>query len=148
MKTSQRGIELIKKYEGFRTMPYKDIVGKLTVGYGHLIIAGDGCVAGSPITIGQATSLLVEDLKEVENAINYAVKVQLTQNQFDALVSFVYNLGTGAFGSSTLLRLINDGKFEDASKQFVLWDHAGKVEVEGLKRRRLEETALFLEKQA
>jgi lysozyme len=148
MKTSQRGIDLIKKYEGFKTMPYKDIVGKLTVGYGHLVIAGDGIVAGSPITMGQATSLLIDDLNKAESAINYAVKVQLTQNQFDALVSFVYNLGTGAFAMSTLLKLINSGKFEDASKQFVLWDHAGKVEVEGLKRRRLEEATLFMEKQA
>lgn len=148
MKTSQRGIELIKKFEGLRTMPYKDIVGKLTVGYGHLIVPGDGCSAGKPITIEQATTLLINDLQRFEDAINYSVKVQLTQNQFDAIASFVYNLGTRAFGSSTLLRLINEGKFEDASKQFVLWDHAGKVEVEGLKRRRLEETALFMEKQA
>jgi len=66
MKTSYHGIEQIKTFEGFRSMPYEDGVGKLTVGYGHMLVHGDGCVAGSPITMGQASSLLVKDLQTAE----------------------------------------------------------------------------------
>ena len=145
MKTSVSGVELIKEFEGFRTMPYKDIVGQWTVGYGHLLIPGDGCALGSPITMGQATSILVNDLYKAEQAINQAVKVSLTQNQFDALVSFTFNLGVNALGTSTLLKLLNEGNYQEASEQFARWDHAGTVEVASLKQRRLKEAALFME---
>ena len=108
MKTSQQGIEMIKSFEGFRTMPYQDGVGKWTVGYGHMIVSGDGCVVGSPITMGQATALLARDLFVAEHAINDN-ELSLTQNEFDALVSFVYNVGVGNFQHSTMLQKLKKG---------------------------------------
>jgi len=145
MKTGDKGIALIKKWEGFRSMPYKDVVGKWTVGYGHLMVPGDGCVVGSPITMGQATTLLQRDLTTAELGVNTSVKVPITQNQFDALVCFTYNLGVAALQSSTLLKLVNQKKFTEAVDQFKLWNHAGGVVVDGLTTRRKEEAQLFME---
>ena len=142
MKTSYHGIEQIKTFEGFRAMPYDDVAGKLTVGYGHLIVPGDGCVAGSPITMGQATSLLAKDLETAENCVNYNCP-NLSQNQFDALVSFVYNLGCDAFERSTLLRFIKQGNMEAAAQEFPKWSMAGGKENEGIKKRRIAEQDCF-----
>ena len=143
MKTSDKGIEQIKSFEGFRAMPYQDIVGKWTVGYGHLMVAGDGCVEGSPITMGQATELLRKDLHTAEEAVN-ACGVELEQNEFDALVSFVYNLGVGAFQRSTLLKLIKSGNKLAASGEFPKWSMAGGKEVPGILKRRHAEQDCFL----
>jgi GH24 family phage-related lysozyme (muramidase) len=143
MKTSDKGIEQIKSFEGFRAMPYDDVVGKLTVGYGHLIVPGDGCVAGSPITMGQATELLRKDLHTAEEAVN-SCGVELTQNEFDALVSFTYNLGTGAFQRSTLLKLLKTGNKVAASGEFPKWSMAGGKEVPGILKRRHAEQDCFL----
>jgi lysozyme len=143
MKTSYHGIEQIKTFEGFRAMPYEDVAGKLTVGYGHLIVSGDGCVAGSPITMGQATSLLEKDLETAENCVNYNCP-SLSQNQFDALVSFVYNLGCGAFERSTLLKFIKQGNMEAAANEFPKWSMAGGKEVPGILKRRHAEQDCFL----
>ena len=87
MKTSQQGIEQLKTFEGFRSMPYLDTAGKWTVGYGHLMVSGDGLVQGSPITMGQATTLLTQDVGTAERCIN-DTGIDVTQNEFDALVSF------------------------------------------------------------
>jgi len=143
MKTSDKGIDQIKSFEGFRAMPYQDIVGKWTVGYGHLMVAGDGCVEGSPITMGQATELLRKDLHTAEEAVN-ACGVELEQNEFDALVSFVYNLGVGAFQRSTLLKLIKSGNKLAASGEFPKWSMAGGKEVPGILKRRHAEQDCFL----
>jgi len=143
MKTSDKGIEQIKSFEGFRAMPYQDVVGKWTVGYGHLMVAGDGCVEGSPITMGQATELLRKDLHTAEEAVN-ACGVELEQNEFDALVSFVYNLGVGAFQRSTLLKLIKSGNKLAASGEFPKWSMAGGKEVPGILKRRHAEQDCFL----
>ena len=143
MKTSDKGIEQIKSFEGFRSMPYQDVVGKWTVGYGHLMIPGDGTVQGSPITMGQATELLRKDLHTAEEAVN-ATGVSLTQNEFDALVSFIYNLGVGAFQRSTLLKLLKTGNKEAAAKEFPKWSMAGGKEVPGILKRRLAEQECFL----
>ena len=143
MKTSDKGIEQIKSFEGFRAMPYQDIVGKWTVGYGHLMVAGDGCVEGSPITMGQATELLRKDLHTAEEAVN-ACGVELEQNEFDALVSFVYNLGVGAFQRSTLLKLLKSGNKLAASGEFPKWSMAGGKEVPGILKRRHAEQDCFL----
>jgi lysozyme len=143
MKTSDKGIEQIKSFEGFRAMPYQDIVGKWTVGYGHLMVAGDGCVEGSPITMGQATELLRKDLHTAEEAVN-ACGVELEQNEFDALVSFVYNLGVDAFQRSTLLKLIKSGNKLAASGEFPKWSMAGGKEVPGILKRRHAEQDCFL----
>ena len=143
MRTSDKGIEQIKSFEGFRSMPYQDVAGKLTVGYGHLMVHGDGTVQGSPITMGQATELLRKDLHTAEEAVN-SCGVELTQNEFDALVSFTYNLGVGAFQRSTLLKLLKTGNKEAASKEFPKWSMAGGKEVSGILKRRFAEQECFL----
>ena len=142
MKTSYHGIEQIKTFEGFRAMPYDDVAGKLTVGYGHLIVPGDGCVAGSPITMGQATSLLAKDLETAENCVNYNCP-NLSQNQFDALVSFVYNLGCPAFQRSTLLRFIKQQNYIAAAEEFPKWDMVDGIHSSSIRKRRLAEQACF-----
>ena len=143
MKTSDKGIEQIKSFEGFRSMPYQDVVGKWTVGYGHLMVFGDGTVVGSPITMGQATQLLKGDLHTAEQAVN-SCGVELTQNEFDALVSFTYNLGVGAFQRSTLLKLLKAGNKTAASGEFPKWSMAGGKDVPGILKRRLAEQDCFL----
>lgn len=143
MKTSDKGIEQIKSFEGFRSMPYDDVAGKLTVGYGHLIVPGDGCVAGSPITMGQATQLLRGDLHTAEQCVN-TCGVELSQNEFDALVSFVYNLGCGAFQRSTLLKFLKQGNKEAAAKEFSKWCMAGGKHSDGILKRRFAEQECFL----
>ena len=143
MKTSYHGIEQIKTFEGFRSMPYHDIADKLTVGYGHLIVPGDGCVEGSPITMGQATSLLAGDLFIAEHAVNN-LDIPLTQYQFDALVSFIYNLGVANFQHSTLCKLLKEQDYANAALEFPKWDHAPSAVVNpGILKRRLAEQRCF-----
>lgn len=145
MKTSKNGIQLIKQFEGCRLKAYKCPANVWTIGIGHT-----GTVNGKPITADMtitelmAETLLAIDLQKFENAINTKVKKPLTQNEFDALVSFVFNNGIGAFANSTMLKLLNQGNFELAAKQFDRWIYAkGKV-LNGLKKRRAAEKALFL----
>ena len=140
MKTSEKGIKLIETFEGFSAIPYPDVGGKNTVGYGHLIKDGE---IFSSITEDQAAILLGADLLYAENAVNNAVLVTLNQNQFDALISFVFNLGAPNFRSSHLLAAINNSDFSTAAGEFCKWDHCNGVVVEGLLRRRLAESALF-----
>jgi lysozyme len=142
MKTSYHGIEQIKTFEGFRSMPYEDGAKKLTVGYGHMIVPGDGCIKGSPITMGQATSLLTKDLNTAENCVNQ-VGTELTQNQFDALVSFVYNLGCTAFKNSTMFKLLQENNIEAAAQEFPRWDRVAGVPNQGILKRRLAEQVCF-----
>jgi lysozyme len=144
MITSDKGVDLIKSFEGFRNKPYQDIVGKWTVGYGHLMVEGDGTKVGDIISPVTATSLLKSDLKQAENCVNTNVKVPLGQNQFDALVSFVYNLGCGNFKSSTLLKKINLGDIEGAAQEFLKWNKAGGVISAGINHRRHVESCLFI----
>lgn len=140
MKISDRGLELIKKFEGFRAIPYKDVVGKLTIGFGHLILPGE--VFGA-LSSTEATQLLRKDCAKAEACVNNCVKVQLNQNQFDALVSFVYNLGCASLMASTLLKDLNKGDFIAAENEFHKWNHAGGVVVAGLTNRRNQEAQLF-----
>jgi lysozyme len=144
MKTSQQGIEQIKTFEGFRSMPYQDVVGKWTVGYGHLMVQGDGCVVGSPITMGQATTLLTHDLFIAEHAID-SHNLDLNQHQFDALVSFIFNLGVGNFNSSTLLKKLQQKDYEGAANEIPKWDHAGGKENSAIWKRRMSEKKCFEE---
>lgn len=141
MKTSDLGIALIKSFEGLRLKAYKDIVGVPTIGYGST----HGVTMGDEITEAEAEAMLLEDLKEYEDCVNQCVTVEITQTEFDALVSFAYNLGCGALRSSTLLKLLNAGNKEAAAQQFRRWNKAGGVEVAGLTRRRLAEADLFME---
>jgi lysozyme len=145
MKFSDNGLELLKVLEGFRAKPYADSGGKMTVGYGHLIVPGDG-VGGNDdiITVSKATELLSNDVSRTVGGVNNSVTSTITQNQFDALVIFAYNVGIGAFSKSTLLRMLNAGDVAGAAEQFLRWDKVNGVSVSGLHNRRLAEQKLFL----
>ena len=140
MKTSKNGIDLIKKYEGCRITAYVDSAGVWTIGYGHT----KNVKEGDKITQDQADKSLIGDLTEAENCINAVCRKELTQNQFDALVSFVFNVGCGAFRASTLLKYINKGEFTQAALEFPKWNKSvGKV-LDGLTKRRESEQLLFV----
>ena len=142
MKVSDRGIKLIQEFEGCSLVPYQDIVGKWTIGYGHLIRPTDDFDA--PLTLSQATALLCDDLSKFEAWVLGYVTVDINQNQFDALVSFTYNLGPGALQKSSLLRKLNAGDYAGAAEEFPKWCKAGGKEIAGLLRRRNAEKDLFL----
>ncbi|MEX1034778.1 MAG: lysozyme [Sneathiella sp.] len=118
---SSRGADFIKSFEGNRLTAYDDGTGVMTIGYGH---TGDVKV-GETITQAQADSYFMEDVKGAVAAVNSAVKVNLTQGQFDALVSFTYNVGGGAFKSSTLLKKLNAGDFNAVTAELDRWIYAG-----------------------
>lgn len=144
MKTSQVGINLIKSFEGLRLTAYLDPIGIPTIGYGHIKTVSKADVAAKKtITEKQAEDLLRGELPEYEKAVTDAVKVPLNQNQFDALVSFTYNLGGGNLRSSTLLKLLNKSDFKGAQDQFRNWNKAGGKILPGLVKRRAAEAALF-----
>lgn len=138
--TSKAGIDLIKKWEGCRTNSYKCPAGVWTIGYGHTATAKPNML----ISHQQAEELLREDLSKFEAAVIESVKVPLTQNQFDALVSFAYNVGATAFKRSTLLVRANAKQPYAAAKQFRRWVTANGKELPGLVKRREEEEALFV----
>lgn len=142
MQISKQGIALIKRFEGLRNRAYKCSAGVWTIGYGHT----KGVKAGQAITTQQAEEMLQADLKNFEDWVSKLVKVELTQGQFDALVSFCFNLGPGALDSSTLLKLVNQQKFALAADQFKRWNKAGGVELAGLTKRRQAERDLFVSK--
>ncbi|MDE6314164.1 MAG: glycoside hydrolase family protein [Lachnospiraceae bacterium] len=140
MKTSEAGRKLIQQFEGCRLQAYRDCVGVLTIGYGH---TGD-VAAGQVITQQRADELMVKDLERFERGVERCVTVPLTQEQFDALVSFSYNLGTGSLQKSTLLRKLNGKDYQGAAQEFVKWNKAGGKVLAGLTRRREAEKAMFL----
>jgi Phage-related lysozyme (muraminidase) len=141
MKISQKGVNLIKQFEGLELKAYKDSVGVVTIGYGS---TGSHVSIGQVITEAQAEALLIKDLSRFESGVTDLVKVPLTQNQFDALVSFSFNLGLGNLKSSTLLKKLNLKDYAGASKEFERWNKAGGKVLNGLTRRRLAEKELFL----
>lgn len=141
MNIDQAGISFIKAREGWRDSVYLDAAGLQTIGYGHLIKAGESF---DTITEYQGELLLKQDVKFAVDAVNNLVDVDLSQNQFNALVSFVYNIGRGAFADSTLLELLNAGDYNGAFNQFKYWKHAGGRESSGLVARRKLEAGLFL----
>lgn len=143
MQLSHNGIELIKDREGFRGVAYKDTGGVWTVGYGTIKVDGIPVQEGQTCSLEQACLWLENDVRWAQTAVNKAVKVPLNQNQFDALVSFVYNVGEDAFYKSTLLRKLNAGDYHGAAKEFERWvlDN-GKV-IPGLVSRRHQEEELF-----
>lgn len=140
MRTSNKGIDLIKKFEGCKLKAYKCPAGVWTIGYGHT----KGVKKGDTCTNEQAIDFLKEDLRVFECAINDLVKVKLNQNQFDAIVSFVYNVGSSAFQDSTMRKFINAGHFPLAAGQFDRWVYAKGVKLNGLVKRRAAEKELFL----
>lgn len=140
MKISQAGIDFIKSKEQLRLIAYRDIVGKLTIGYGH---TGPDVMPGLVIHADHANYLLLEDLAVHEDEVNLYVSVDLTQDEFDALVSLCYNIGNGAFHGSTMRKLLNSGDYAGAAKEFEKWDKAGGKVVAGLLNRRVEEETMF-----
>lgn len=140
MKTSQKGIDFIKRHEALRIHAYKDAVGVWTIGYGHTSTAKQGMT----ITEKEAENLLKQDLKIAEDEINRH-SLPLKQHQFDSLTSLVFNIGIGAFRKSTLLkRLKIDVNHPDIASQFNRWVYGGGKILKGLVRRRKEETNLYI----
>ena len=140
-RTNANGLLLIKSFEGLRLHAYRDAVGIWTIGYGTT----RGVRPGMRISEAEAEKFLQEDLTRFEQAINEAVQVPINDNQFSALVSFTYNVGSGAFRSSTLLRLLNQRQSVHAvADQLPRWNRAGGRVLAGLTRRRNAERALFL----
>ena len=139
MKISAEGLALIKKFEGCELEAYQDAVGVWTIGYGHI----KGVKEGMTITKQQAEEMLEEELIEYENYVKEAVKYQLDQCMFDALVSWTYNLGPSNLNSSTLLKVLNAGDYDGVPEQIKRWNKAGGKVLEGLIRRREAEALLF-----
>ena len=145
MQTSDKGIALIKQFEGCKLTAYQGSVGVWTIGYGWTKpVDGKPIRAGMTIKQETAERLLKTGLVSYENDVSRLVKVDLTQGQFDALVSFTYNLGARSLSTSTLLRKLNAGDYAGASDEFLRWNKAGGKVLNGLTRRREAERALFL----
>jgi len=142
MNVSDRGINLIQHFEGFYSKPYYCPAGVLTIGFGTVIKDPKPYLQG--ITKEQATNMMMNEIIKNERSINRLVKVFINQNQFDALISFVYNLGAGNLQASTLLRKLNNLDFLGAADEFPKWRKAGGRVLQGLVRRRLAERGLFL----
>jgi lysozyme len=141
MNLSGAGLELLKRSEGFKGRTYKDVSGFPTIGYGHRLLHPESFPDG--ISEGQAAEILASDVREAEQAVERLVKVALAQGQFDALVDFCFNLGAGRLASSTLLKVLNQGRYADAAEQLLRWDVAGGEENAGLKVRREAEFSLW-----
>lgn len=146
LKLSKSGLDHLVEYEGIKLTPYLDSIKKPTIGIGNTFYEDGTAVTMNdpPITIERAYELANNVLKQFEEAVNTLVTVELTQNQFDALVCFVYNVGINNLKRSTLLRLLNEGKIDEAAKEFPKWNKAGGKEIAGLTRRRISEQRLFL----
>lgn len=140
MIIGQKGLDLIKSFEGCKLDAYKDAVGVVTIGYGHTKTAQ----MGQRITQAQADDLLRSDIATFESAVTAAVAVLINQNQFDALVCFAFNVGAGALRGSTLLKKLNAGDYQGAANEFLKWDKADGKVLAGLTRRRKSERLLFL----
>ena len=144
MKTSEKGLQFIRREEGERLTAYADIIGVWTIGVGHT-----GAVDGKPVAKGMVISadksreLLSADLLKFESAITRLVKVPLQQYECDALVSLVFNIGETNFARSTLLKKLNTNDFKGAAEQFLAWKNAGGRPVQGLLNRRKREKDMF-----
>lgn len=141
MDISEAGIAFIKQWEGFNGQQYDDCAGFPTIGYGHLLKAGERWPA---ITEAQGDTLLRRDLQVVTASLNNTVPVPISQNQFDALCSFCYNLGPNVLHGSTMFKCLQAADYQGAADQFPLWCHANGQVVQGLLNRRNAERALFL----
>ena len=152
MKTSQKGIDLIKRHEGLITHAYLCPAGKLTIGVGH---TGSDVTKDMVITEKEAEQLLNQDLKKFESKLNYSIEhdhVTLNQNQFDACISFIFNLGFSAFIFSTLYKKLKAGDYTGAADEFPRWVYITKtvdgekvkIRQKGLETRRKAERELFL----
>ena len=137
---SKNGLSLTEQFESCDLQAYRDVRGVWTVGYGH---TGPEVHAGVVWTQAQAIAALMNDVKKAAAAVNKLVRPQITQDEFDALVDFVFNVGIGAFSRSQVLEELNSGDFAAAASALEDWKYAGGKVVAGLLRRRLAEEALF-----
>lgn len=155
LTTSPNGIKRLIQLEGLRTFTYNCSAGVLTIGVGHALTATERSneyilINGAPVyynnglTVIQVEQLLAQDLKWFERTINRTVTVPLNQNQFDALVSFCFNIGGGAFLDSTLLRVLNHGEYASVPEQMRRWVRAAGTVIPGLQARREKEIKLYL----
>ena len=145
MSVSNKGVDLICEFEGKRLVAYDDGVGVWTIGFGTIKYpSGNRVKKGDTCTLEQAKEYMRHDLIEFEHTVNSFVKVLLSQNQFDALVSLSYNIGSSAFKSSTLVKKLNSGDYRGAADQFNVWINAGGKRMQGLVNRRDKEKLLFL----
>ena len=143
MQISEQGLALIKQFEGFSATAYLCPAGKATIGYGHVIGAGEQ-FPGEEISREAAETLLKQDISYAELAISRLVQINLSQCQLDALLSFIFNVGSKAFEKSTLLQFLNQNQLEKAANEFLKWVYAGGRKIEGLARRRATERDFFL----
>jgi len=139
MKISQEGLSLIKKFEGCEYNAYKCAAGVWTIGYGHTA----GVKEGDLVCQREADELLEKDVEIFEQEVLKAITVPIHQHQFDALVSWTFNLGGANLNASTMLKVLNTGAYEDVPHQIKRWNKAGGKVLEGLTRRRLAESLLF-----
>ena len=140
MQYSKQGLALTEGFESCRLTAYQDVKGVWTIGYGH---TGPEVVAGLVWTQDQADTALVCDTQHAVNTVNRLVTIELSQTAFDALVDFVFNVGSGNFAGSTMLKLINSGNLDAAAEEFSKWDHASGQVISGLLRRREAEANEF-----
>ena len=143
MQISYNGLNLLKELEGFRKDAYLDTGGVWTIGYGTTRVEGKPVEAGLTCTEAQAEKWLSDDIAWAQTAVNKLVKVPLKQGMFDALVSFVYNVGEEQFRRSTLLRLLNLGQHIEAGKQLLRWKYDNGKVINGLMNRRIKELAMY-----
>ena len=139
MQISEEGLSLIKKYEGCELKAYRCPANVLTIGYGHIKDVKEG----DQITKEEANYMLQEEIIEYEGYVNDMVDVELNQSQYDSLCAWVYNLGPTNFQSSTLLKVLNEGKYNEIPQQIKRWNKAGGEVLDGLIRRREAEALLF-----
>ena len=140
---TQNGLNLIKRFEGFEPHIYKDAAGYSTIGYGHLLRAGESELFKNGISEAAGEALLIKDVLIAEQAVLRLIHVPLTNDQFDALVSFTFNLGSGALQRSTLRRKVNREEHDEVPEQFLRWVWAGGRKLRGLVRRRKAEVVLY-----
>jgi lysozyme len=140
---SKTGLDLIKRFEGFSPTVYICPAGYPTIGYGHVVKPHEREVFASGITTEQAEALLRQDVQTAERAVLHLITVPLTDGQFDALVSFTFNLGAGALQRSTLRRKVNRGDHATVPAEFRKWVWAGGRKLEGLVRRRGAEAYFY-----
>lgn len=146
MELSKRGAEFIAKWEGFSPTAYMDENDGWTIGYGHLIRPGDGLNQNSVLTKEQALALLLSDSKAFAATVRGQITAPLSQNQFDALVSLVYNIGPGQFSSSTVRARINNYDTPEAiAEAWARWNKDDGQFVQGLANRRAEEIEMYFE---
>jgi len=141
---TREGLNLIKRFEGFESHIYKDAAGYPTIGYGHLLRPGEAEFFKNGISGAAGEALLIKDVLYAEQAVLRLIRVPLTNGQFDALVSFTFNLGSGALQRSTLRRKVNSEEHQEVPAQLLRWIWADGRKLRGLARRRKAEAELYL----